>query len=92
MRPYLVARRRDPALSKALDDVFHHERGYYTAALKAACADLPGEFDDVLLADSLIGAIMFRVAMRGAKLAPSELEILVDGAIALARSQAVTRR
>ncbi|WP_242921129.1 TetR/AcrR family transcriptional regulator [Caulobacter sp. CCUG 60055] len=81
------ARRRDPLLSAILDEVLAAERSFYVHALEAAVGG-EGRFDAILIADALIGAVMFRVVMCQGALGLEEIEILVDQALSQARKSA----
>lgn len=86
-----LARRSDPALAEALDALFERERRYYEDALNAAA---PGRLEPAaahLLIDALLGAVMFRVALRNGQLLDSEIETLVDQMIEAARGQSRPR-
>jgi AcrR family transcriptional regulator len=82
------ARRSDAALGQALDALFERERRFYEEALHAAAPDGLGQDHAHLLIDALLGAVMFRVALRDASLSREEVEVLVDQAIRSARAEA----
>lgn len=79
------ARRSDPALSAALDELFERERRYYEEALDAAAPGVPRQASHLLI-DALLGAVMFRVGLRNSLLGEGEVEILVDRMIEAARA------
>lgn len=81
------ARRRDPVLSQMLDEVLTAERAYYVRALQAAVGE-GRPFNAILVADALIGAVMFRIVMCQGSLTHDEIVVLVDQAVSQARKLA----
>jgi len=85
------ARRSDGALAEALDALFARERRYYEDALDAAApGGLPRPAAHLLI-DALLGAVMFRVALRNGSLSDEEIEALVDQMIDAARNETGVR-
>lgn len=85
------ARRSDSGLAEALDALFARERRYYEDALDAAAPGGLPKASAHLLIDALLGAVMFRVALRNGRFSDQEIEALVDQTIDAARSEAGLR-
>jgi AcrR family transcriptional regulator len=86
------ARRADAGLDAALEASFGRDRAHYEAAIaKSVGGRLPPEHVR-LLVEMLLGAVLFRVALRNTTMDRREIELLVDGALdaalAAARRQA----
>jgi AcrR family transcriptional regulator len=76
------ARRRDPDLSALLDEQFARERVCYVQALQRAVAPPPSLSRLHIAVDAMVGAVLFRCALRGAELTGGEINLLVQDAIA----------
>ncbi len=72
------ARRHDPVLAAAADELYAGQRRFYVEAIQAAASKaLPSGFSD-LLADALVGAVIFRLALLNGDISDDELGLLVD--------------
>ncbi len=79
------ARRADPQLSEALEELFVGERERYVRALNAR-GQIPAQACHVII-DAMLGAVMFRVALRNADMNEDEIDEIVE--LALQRSRAL---
>jgi AcrR family transcriptional regulator len=82
------ARRADPQLSQALDELLLSERQQFVRALDAA-GPVPPDAVDVLI-DVLLGAVSFRVALCDGEMADAEIEQIVDMTLNRARTLSPT--
>ncbi len=82
------ARRADPLLSQALDELFISERHHFVRALDAAGPTPPDVID--ILIDVLLGAVSFRVALCDGEIADAEIEEIVDMTLHRARALSPT--
>lgn len=82
------ARRADPLLSQALDELFITERQPFVRALDAAGPVPPASV--AILIDVLLGAVTFRVTLCNGEIADAEIEELVDMTLHQARTLSPT--
>jgi len=79
------ARRADPGLGGLLEALFARERTVYAEALRRARGE-PRVSDEILLqVEAMLGAVLFRAALRSQPMAAEEVMALVDMTISGAR-------
>lgn len=81
------ARRADRQLAEALDGLFVSERERYVRALNAR-GQIPAQACHIII-DAILGAVMFRVALRDAELNEDEIDEIVELALQRSRTLAV---